>query len=471
MPSEPPKGPVELPEELLQHIFSFLHEPGELRLLHKDRDARLGLSTLVNVALTNRAYSRIVQPELYNTLFIADDPYAIRPILFLKTLLEQPDTGKLVREVHSGLWSVDLSTREQRRSASHRKETSQVSQVLQIAVGHARVPALSWTYIQAYLRQKDPASAGKEDPSIAGIAMILPFTPELRFLAFSVTDSVAQSPIMTALRHVDLPHLSEIQVACEAQPQLDHFIEFLQRPELRTFRVHGTECEEESTRILAKSLLSPKLQRVMFEHSFVDAIGLARLLASAPGLKVLSVHWGLPITETQMINFGAIGQAFRDHGTKLESLRLESEDAGEVDSSLNVNLSLGDLKDLVSLRQLALPHHALCGQEDDGKIAECSHDHLTRILPPSLRSLEIRLPKNIEMLGMSEDDLYAEDEVNMGYKVLDLQLVELMRSEGHQELCRLIVHRYDEFTCSEDAEALGWSLSRNDDTFTLRRRK
>ncbi|KAK4890381.1 hypothetical protein LTR27_010909 [Elasticomyces elasticus] len=461
MPSEAPKGPVELPEELLQHIFSFLHETSDLRNLDEDRDARLGLSTLANVALANRAYSRIVRPELYHTLFVEDDPGAIRPTLFLKTLLEQPDIGELVREIYSGLWSVDPSHREQRKLAS---DADDISQVLQIAAGRAGVPALSWPNVRLNLWPS---------PAHVGLAMILPFAPYLRFLAFSLTDYVSDSLIMTALRDVSLPQLSEIQVSCGPSMPLDDFIELLQRPALSTFRAHGIECGDESTSALAKSSLSPKLQRVFFEESSTDAIGLARLLISAPGVTTLSGHWGSARTRKSKNGFGAIGQTLRDHGMKLESLHLDSEDAAELDSSLNTNSSLGDLKGLVSLRHLALPHHALCGQEDDGKMAERSPDYLMRILPRSLRSIEIRLAKDIEMFGFFENVLEeeAQAQLNMEYRVLDLQLLELVRSEGHPELCRLIVHRYDEFTCLEDAQALGWSMSRNDDTFTLHRRE
>ncbi|KAK5739788.1 hypothetical protein LTR17_005074 [Elasticomyces elasticus] len=456
MPSKTPRGPVELPEELLQHIFSFLHETGDLRDLDEDRDARLGLYTLVNVALTNKAYNRVVRPELYHTLLVEDDPNAIRPLLLLMTLVNQADTGNLVREVYSGRWSLDPSNRDQRPPPTFGDILSRVLH------DPARVAALSWPFDMTAVAQCPPHAV---------IARILPLMPRLRLLAFSVTGLVAHSLIMDALRHVSLPELSEVQVACEDLGPMDQFIELLQRPALRTFRAQGVQCEDESTTTLATSSLSPKLERVFFEESFLDAIGVARLLVSAPGVKILSIHWASGISGDSNIEFGAIGRALRDHGLKLEGLYLSTEDADVADNTLNPNSSLGDLKDLVLLRQLALPHYALCGQEDDGQIAERSRDYLTKILPRSLHSLEIRLPKNIEMIGMSEDGLYAEDQVHMGYKTLDLQLVELMRSQRHQELLRLIVHRYDEFTCLEDAEALGWSLLRDGETFTLRRRE
>ncbi|KAK4959459.1 hypothetical protein LTR10_004264 [Elasticomyces elasticus] len=458
MPTSSPRSPVELPEELLQHIFSFLHEPANLKLLPSDRNARLGLSTLVNIALTNKAYNRIVRPELYHTLFVQDDSPGTRPILFLKTLLNHPETRPLLQELYSGLWSVDPSPQQSRC------KPDETSHILRTAADHAGpgIPALSWTQIRT--------SLGTPGTAQAAIALILTFTTQLRVLAFSITGSVAESLMLTALRDVRLPHLSEVQVACEDQQDrgtMDEFIELLQRPTLNMFRAHGMECEDESTRALATSSLSPRLQQISFEHSFLDAIGLARLLTSAPGLRTLSIHWGPGTTRASKIDFGAIGQVLRDHGTKLETLHLKTEDAA---SSLDTNSSLGNLNDLVSLRELALPHHALCGQEDDGDIAHCPPDHLTKILPHSLRELEIRFAKDVEMLGISEDGLYEEEKVDMGYRVLDLQLLGLIRSELHLELCCVIVHRYDGFTCLEDVRALGWGMERSeDDRFTLRR--
>ncbi|KAK5693938.1 hypothetical protein LTR97_009555 [Elasticomyces elasticus] len=399
MPTESPRSPVELPEELLQHIFSFLHEPANLQLLPSDRNARLGLSTLVNIALTNKTYNRIVRPELYHTLFIQDDSPGTRPILFLKMLLKHPETRPLLQELYSGLWSVDPSPQQSRC------KSDETSHILRTAADHAGpgIPALSWTRIRT--------SLGTPGTAQAAIALLLTFTPQLRVLAFSITGSMAESLILTALRDVRLPHLSEVQVACEDQQDrgaMDGFIELLQRPALTIFRAHGMKCEDDSTTALATSSLSPKLQQIFFEHSFLDAIGIARLLTSAPGLRTLSVHWVLGTTRSSKIDFGAIGQVLRDHGTKLETLQLKTEDAA---SSLDSNSSLGDLKDVVSLRRLALPHHALCGLEDGGEIAERSPDHLTKILPRSLRELEIRFAKDVEMVGMSEDGLYEEEKV------------------------------------------------------------
>ncbi|KAK3621738.1 hypothetical protein LTR56_022630 [Elasticomyces elasticus] len=456
--------PVGLPEEVLQHIFAYLHEIADLRCLDQGKDAQLKRSTLASISLASSSYHRIVRPELYHTLIVEDDARIARPLHFLRTLLEHPNTGRLVREIHSGGWSVKAHRKDKRCVTG----VESTSTILLDAAARAGIPALSRENVEMTLWI--PAAE-------ASIAMMLPFIPMLRLLTINARLRVDLNPVMTALRHVQLPQLSEVRTVSEGgESALDRLLDVLQLPALRTFRARKVSCAIHSTDALANIKVPLGLEHVFLEDSNADEIGIGRLLAAAPGLKTLSVYW-----ESQdglLVHSGSLGQALCARGKNLETVRLGSVDPDEKTLYPVSGTQLGDLREMASLRHLALPYAVLCSEsqswlvfqialEDAGGWFERSHDYLVRVLPHSLRSLDIEHAKWSTELAEALGSVQHEGVLVRN--PLDLQLLELMTDGRYVDLSLITVHRVDNFTCLQEAELMGWVEEPGQGRFTLRK--
>ncbi|KAK4959452.1 hypothetical protein LTR10_004257 [Elasticomyces elasticus] len=446
--------PVGLPEEVLQHIFAYLHEIGDLRCLDQGKDAQLKRSTLASISLASSSYHRIVRPELYHTLIVEDDARIARPLHFLRTLLEHPNTGRLVREIHSGGWSVKAHRKDKRCVTG----VESTSTILLDAATRAGIPALSRDNVEKTLWI--PAAE-------ASIAMMLPFTPMLRLLTINARLRVDLNPVMTALRHVQLPQLSEVRTVSEGgKSALDRLLDVLQLPALRTFRARKVSCAIHSTDALANIKVPLGLEHVFLEQCYADTIGLVRLLDLAPCLKTLSVDWN----SCDIHHFGSLGQALCAHGKNLETVRLGSVEPDTLYPSPGTHAPLGDLREMASLRYLALPYAFLCSGEDAGGWFECSRDYLVRVLPYSLRSLGVEEAEVTEEFGSLQQIVSDQHEGVVVRNHFDLQLLELITDGRYVDLSLITVHRDDNFTCAQEAELMGWIEEPGKGRFTLRKR-
>ncbi|KAK3626038.1 hypothetical protein LTR56_020050 [Elasticomyces elasticus] len=365
--------------------------------------------------------------------------------------MEHPNTGCLVREIHSGGWSAKAHRKDKRCVTG----VESTSTILLDAATRAGIPALSRDNVETTLWI--PAAE-------ASIAMILPFTPMLRLLTITARLRVELNPVMTALRHVQLPQLSEVRTVSEGRESaLDRLLDVLQLPALRTFRARKVSCEVHSTDALANIKVPLGLKHVFLEDSNADAIGIGRLLAVAPGLRTLSVYW-----ESQdglLLHSGSLGQALCAHGKNLETVRLGSVDPDEDTSGMHA--PLGDLREMASLRHLALPYAVLCSDEDAGGWFERSHDYLVRVLPHSLRSLDIEHAEWSKEMTEALASVQHEGVVVRNH--LDLQLLELITDARYVDLSLITVHRDDNFTCLQEAELMGWVEEPGKGRFTLRK--
>ncbi|KAK4890371.1 hypothetical protein LTR27_010899 [Elasticomyces elasticus] len=307
------------------------------------------------------------------------------------------------------------------------------STILLNAAAHAGIPGLSRSHVEEFLLL--PAE-------IASIAMILPFTPMLQLLSFT------------------LPQLSEVRAFSQrGENAFDRLIDVLMLPALRTLRARKFSCEVDSTDALAILSASLGVKRIYFEESCADATGIGRLLAAAPGLKPLSVDWGSQ--GTHLLEFGTLGQALCAHGKNLESLYLTSENLDTLLPNPGMRSPIGNLRGLEFLQHLALPHAVLCTSENADEFIERSRDYLVKVLPHLLRSLAIEEAEPTQRLEN------AQREGAVVRNTLDLQLLGLMEAHHFADLALITVHRNDGFTCLEDAQALDWSEERTNDAFML----
>ncbi|KAK4957501.1 hypothetical protein LTR10_005466 [Elasticomyces elasticus] len=407
-----------LPEELLQHVFSHLHLSGEPRARNEDR---IRLSTLASISLANRTCYRVVKPHMYHTLILEDYYHTTRRRDFLRTLVQNPDTGSLVQLFYAGSWSVEADY--ENTTWQPEPVPDDLKREALVALDGAELP----TSLRDHLRLA--LARGIED---AEIALLLLLISNLRLLDISASFHAKDSLAMSVIQHRPLQHLSEVKVShsdTEGSSSMDGSVALLQLPALNTFRGRMIDCNSESSALLAP--IRSTLKRAFFTMSLLDAVGLQRLLVACPDLETLSVHWGSATVGISSIEYALFGQALRDHGKRLKNLHLKPEDAEVFDDSLDSDPPLGSLKELAVLRLLNVTHHALCGTTGTAP------GYLAQTLPYSLRTLRIA-------------DAQVDDED------WNEELLDVMRDDSFSELSTIRVQRGDGFTLSAEAKEAGW---------------
>ncbi|KAK4902213.1 hypothetical protein LTR27_001116 [Elasticomyces elasticus] len=420
-----------LPEELLQHVFSYLHLSGEPRARNQDK---VRLSTMASISLANRMCYRVVKPHMYHTLILEDYDHTARRRNILRTLLQDADTGSLVQLFYAGSWSLEVDY--ENTTWQPEPVPDDLKRDALFALDGAGLP----TSLRDHLRLQ--LARGVED---AEIALLLLLVPNIRLLDISVSFHVKESLAMSVIQQGPLQHLSEVKVShsdTEGSSSIDGLVALLRLPALDTFRGRMIDCNSESSTLLEP--IRSTLKRVFFNMSLLDAVGLQRLLVACPDLETLSVHWGSATVGDSSIEYRAIGQALRNHGTKLKNLHLKPEDAEVFDDSLDSDSPLDSLKELAALRLLNVPYHALCATT--GTVPK----YLVQVLPYSLRTLRIA---DAEESSSVEDDEDSNEEAFL----LDLQLLEVMRDNNFSDLSTIRVQRGDGFTLTAEAEEAGWN--------------
>lgn len=439
-----------LPEELLQHIFSNLVISGEPVARNEDG---VKLSALANISLANKTCYRIVRPHLYNTVVLEGYTQTDRRRQILRTLLDYPDAREMVQKIHAGGWSTKADSQARNEQCNPAPDDLKSKM---LAATDAALPASTRSRMLQELEE------GVED---AEIALLLLLSPKLRLLDFSAAFRISQSLTVAV---VQLAHpvngqegelarplqlLSEVRVGYDdTEDALDvgDVAATLQLPALETFRGRMIACDHESTGAILK--LKSQLKRLYLESSLLDALGLERLMVACPSLETISMHWGSAIVGASEIEYTRIGQALRRHGSKLKNLRFKPEQAESFDEDIDRDSPLGSLKELESLRLLAVPYAALCGARP-----ATDPNYLLRNLPTSLRTLNIadaEVPKVDESdIESSDEDEEDADDTN----ALDMQLIQVMQDEKFTELSTIRVQRAGGFTLSAMAEEAGWA--------------
>ncbi|KAK5123401.1 hypothetical protein LTR85_002833 [Meristemomyces frigidus] len=233
-----------------------------------------------------------------------------------------------------------------------------------------------------------------------------------------------------------LQHLREVSInETESSRDLADLADVLMLPALVTFRGRMLRCDECTA--LPESLQS-KVKRIYLNHSLLDGMGSAKVLIACPDLETLSVQWGGSIVGKCWVEYDKMGEALRQHGTKLKNLRLDPEEDLMPDDDPDVCPPLGSLKALTSLRLFSAPHAALFGGCEVTRLN--SPEWLRETLPVSLRTLEFPDANDEEA-----PDLYE-------------RLLEVMRDKQFEELSTIRVNRSVPFT-ENAANDVGWSDS------------
>ncbi|KXL50384.1 hypothetical protein M433DRAFT_151233 [Acidomyces richmondensis BFW] len=436
---------VQLPEEILPLIFSHFRITADPKFR---RDNGTKIKTLVNLSLASKTFNRVASCILYSTLDLQDHAQ-LR--MALKTLLCRPKTAILVQNLHLSAWETK-SDLEMRNEPSVPAE-DHLREQMRNATNSILLPES----LRKQLR--DGICEGVPD---AEVALLLCLCTNLRFLHFITPMSISASLAMKVFQGKSedqtvqeerlLAHLYEVSVEhwdTEGSTNLAEITCLLQHPTLEIFRGQKLACTEET---IFPPHFCFSIKRMYLEWSLVDASGLEKLLMACPNLETLSIHWGGATIGLSRIEYGRMSQSLRNHGEALKTLRLRPENAESFDSNLDTESPLGSLKDLKSLRLLAVPANALLG---DANRRQLQPKWLVETLPENLKTLRIT---------DADDD---DDEV----EAFDVQLVELLRDQRFKELSTIRVNRSTAFTYTEDLEEAGWDEESNKFWVILKRRR
>ena len=437
---------AQLPEELLSHICSFLRIGAGSKASSDDPDK---LSTLLNISLANRALNRAARPHLYHTLHVIPSEN-LRSVL--RTLSQSPETARLVQHLYTEAW-MSRSELEVTQSQPNPAESDLRAQLLD---------AVDGLQVSSTLRQEihDGVERGLEE---AELSLLLCLCVNLKFWETESCYRFEETTVPKVIREAEvnqgadgevptmqpLQHLREVDIAhadTEGYMELTELEGIFQLPALETFRGRMLKCD--SLTELSEGLRS-KVKQIYLESSLIDGFGLQTLLHACPDVQTLSLHWGNSMVGVSRLDFDAMGDALRQHGTHVSTLRLRAGEAFTLDSNAETLPPLGDLKPLTSLRTLTVPYAALLGGSDVA--SEQPQEWLQEVLPSSLKTLRVTDANN---------DYWEE---------FDEQLMEVLRDERFEALSTIRINRPEAFT--EDAEEVGWDESGTNKFWVVLKRK
>lgn len=433
----------DLPQELLAHIFTFLHIAPHSPAFAPGNAVKL--NTLAAAAAASRALNAAASPTLYHTFHIGNHAMA-RMWQFGTTIMGNSRLASMVRVLHfpddqddynstSGRDAFDaccaarglpyhispsgnLTTGENDRDFRLPLIIGSCPRLVQLSVPRP------WSHrTHAEMRSRKLHELVVESDWIAAPCLpgALQTLRELRLYA----------PIDMNLTAISISQ-HEIEKA-------------LSLPSLRTLRVQHPASS-------ARSPLcsSSTLRHLYLTESQTRAIHIARLLKTFPELRTLSIDCTNRAFSFAR-EFAAIGDVLRSQGTALTKLALGSRNYNDTEASPPL---IGSLVELASLQSLRLPIEALISN-DDGTSDDASTDQpmlpLAANLPPTLRYLTVI------------DDFNANNDAHL----LDAALIDLIANTSFSKLKRIRVHRRALF--SEQLEHLGWQSSHEDELCVLRR--
>ncbi|KAI1874554.1 hypothetical protein JX265_004762 [Neoarthrinium moseri] len=420
-----------LPNEVLQHIFSFLrpslrrkghgHAFDAVAPDHLAEEASRQV-TLSRVSRSSKQLRRLALPFLYHTI----------PMTSAKLLPEMSKNAELAGYVRA----IDLSHTGIDRST------------LRDAFKTAR-PWLSLPSAFERLLEQAIDRVG-DDLTDTGAEAALHLSLLKNLEALEYRGYIGSNDLVTAFfdgaassdeaQETQVPHLRELRLrhwSGENTTRITHVQRLLQSSVEKLYACAiNWEVDPNSGegRPLA---VGPQLslKHVDLVDATINGPGLDDMLQRCPDLITLSIVWGDPSRmPTFPLDFNAIGAALRQHARGLEKLTLDcSEELSYTQGHSEGRL--GPLSELPKLKVLVVAQDVLVGEdEEEGEEEPLSLD---QVLPSSLEILRLLTCQ--------------DDEEN-----LDEQLVDLIKGGRLSKLRRVQMKRNEDF--AGDAAELGWKL-------------
>ena len=436
---------VHLPPELLSHVCSFLAitpcPPEKWNNYIRRRKAvflsakdEINLKTMLEISVASSSLHDAVQPHLYRTI---TPPTRVTQSL-LRTLILVPSTARQVQNLSTPAWTYG------REHPTNFERDSILYTLIAGAIHSKGVPAPLITDILRGVHQKSQEAL---------YAVLLLLCTNLRVwtttFGYSFRNSLVSRMVLYAYTsNSALQHLRELNLFRDDEGSALPFSELyniLGLPNLRIIRgyhvdLRGFSSDDSED---SMSLTHPNLREITLEQSFVGSHhSIESLLCAYGRLEILSLDDNGPPPEWEpqfsdpVDDYSVIGDALRQHGIYLRSLRLLRH---ELDDDDTINREpLGSLVALTSLQRLTLSYDALYGGEQMSNKRPVTW--LQEILPPSLESLEI-------------DHVVHTEPVR-----LDEQVRALICDQRFSNLDFVRIHRAHEDFQNEDAPD-GWEVT------------
>jgi hypothetical protein len=168
-------------------------------------------------------------------------------------------------------------------------------------------------------------------------------------------------------------------------------VDIFSHPSLETLTGHANEFAGRIPSKWASQRLA--INHVDLEWSLMDAEGLESLLILCPQLSTLVVEWGPATVGDNEMDFNAMGDALRKHGTNLKILDFDPRESFNVECGDTIG-RIGSLRELMQLRKLRITEEMLLGKEGSDLDNGEDSAEAAASLPPL--KLEDVLPEGLE---------------------------------------------------------------------------
>ena len=397
-----------LPEELLDHILSFL----SWSLHSQDRGNQEDTQALIALSRVNKTLCRLARPLLYRVCDMSAersqygyDTQDLDSLLATLAVL-RPANASLVKE---------LRVRRQRydpRAEGLRDESAKVG-LGRPAEFNRRLAAIYAAIDTSLPHRLEIAQGLARDEERAKIALVLALCWNLEVLVLDLQVWERSNLIPRLLgwlaHHRDLKIAdftlvgngtaedfewegSELESLDGGEETATGTAVSYKRPlpSSETFRGFGIIGVEHLESFDFTSVQAPVLRKLTLRDSMLDEAAILEILSHFPLLEHLSIHWGgTPALDQFGTDYQLMGDHLRRHGLRLRTLELDLRQAmfNEFHDFTEPGSCLGSLEGLVQLETLRIPLQLLIGEPD------CLQDPidvaLERFLGPSLQSLEL----------------------------------------------------------------------------------
>lgn len=442
-----------VPVEIIQMICSHLSPVQESELT---TDHHIHRITLVNICLASRTFNHVARRFLYHTVEFDNTTTDLTSWLLLGTLARSPDARYLVRRLQT---SVNKDLIEQ-------YDPDDVVDTRAFDMPHPDLlPAINKVELPSELQDRLRRSI-RERLQDAEHALLLCLCTNLESWSTVVICGMLDSILFDVVRALisshsthhsplngrPLQHVREVEMSFdddEYRVEIGSLADIFSIPDLETFR--GQELFAALTHQRLPPALKSTVKRVYLEISHVDAPGVEHILIACPQLETLSIEWISPVftvAEISAVQYDVIGRALNQHGPMLREVNLSTPDSRP--SNYN-HKRLGSLRNMASLRQLAVPYVALFG-------------NVPMETKPSAGFLSEALPLSLEILTIHDASNYCEpnDEID-----LDEQLLVLMHHALFTQLSAITLYCYERF--AYPLQLAEWNEIKENDSVVLER--
>lgn len=456
---------MELPEELLQEIFSNLQVSGTPGL-HLAEDS-LRRRTLTAVCLTSKQCCRLAQPILYHTIRVGGYDGSTRRVW--EGVMQRPELASFVKSMYIDCWEfprIESEASERQRIFERAQYETKVSDAIQEATKDAMLP-LSTTFGADYEEVESFQLAGIDDGMLAFLVAICKNLQCLEIVAphlfedcsyvFSTLENMATLAVPGTQ---GLPKLSELSIQhwdTENAFEASIATRLWAFPSLQIFRGHMLCWQDQ---VPPAALWRSNIREAHLTYSLIEASRIYTLLSYCPMLEALSIEWGdATVGDDCIIEYQHIGQVLRDLpnvSRNLKKLVLNHNNSDYFEYSDEAfHAPMGSLKVLESLEHLAVGAIALIGEDDEegDNYPNFEPQPLENLLPDSLCTLDI-------FSGSTRPILPGQWEPHIGqenWSDFDQKLYALMRDPRHSKLSTITMYRriVEQGTRPKD---VGWKI-------------